>query len=600
MLAPPSGPASMPFPLPWSRPRALADAPLHTRAGGVASLVALLALAGLMASAFWLCSRPPLQDLPQHLAAARVLFDRAHPGFRFEHFFEVDWWRSQYLGTYVLLGGAFRALRPFVDRPMLAAMRGVLVLLAFAWPLSAELMYRKLGRRAGLGALASVFFFNVHLILGFLNFVLGIVACLLALACLASARAAARAGRPSRLATLGWSASALACFYLHVVPFALLVGLATWTATLEIGLALWRRTRDVGPPPGPTCGVLAQPYLALLPALAAAVAWLYTPAGVSTREAARGTGARGRAVYASFESNRAELERWLVDAFASPWDTRWAALALGLLALWIAVEAAAAGWARRTARQPAALASSDPTPRESATLAPADSRLAFDRPLLWALRAFVPASLVLYFALPSSYDWIWPINARFPLLGALALPLWLPAPRARAAAWLRAVRAAALCGLMTCAAGEAFVARGAIAGFERESSGLDDVLAAIPQGQRTATLVFDRYSRHVGFAPFLHVGAYYQAERGGVSFFSFADFPQSPIRFRDDDRPPRVAPRWEWLPERARERDLAWFDYVITRGGPGRLANGKLFEPVGRFGRYRLFHKRGAAVEHEP
>lgn len=559
--------------------------------GAHLGVAALLVVAALMASAFWLSARPPLQDLPQHLAAVRVLFDRAHPGFRFEELFEVDWWRSQYLGTYVLLGAAFRVLRAIVDEPLLPAARVVLALLALAWPLSAELVYRQLGRRAGLGAFALVFFFNVHLILGFLNFVLGIVACLLALACLAKARAAARSGLPARLALLGWAASAFACFYLHVVPFALLAGTLLWTFAIEAVPALWQRARGRA---RRARVAFAGPYIAFTPALAAASAWSFTPAGVSTREAARGAGARGRAVYPSFEANRAELERWLMDAFASPWDTRWAQIALAVLGSWLLIEVGVRAWARWRERG----AASTPEHESAAPRGPhaLDSLAdpALDRTLLWALRAFVPASLIFYFVLPSAYDWIWPINARFPLLGALALPLWLPAPRTRAPIGLRAARATALCALLGCATGEALVARGAFAGFERELRGLDDVLAAIPEGQRTVTLVFDRYSRHVGFAPFLHVGAYYQAERGGLSVFSFADFPQSPIRFRDDTRPPRVPPRWEWTPERVRERDLEGFDYVITRGGPGRVASFRAFEAVAQFGRYRLFRKQSA------
>ena len=54
--------------------------------------------------------------------------------------------------------------------------------------------------------------------------------------------------------------------------------------------------------------------------------------------------------------------------------------------------------------------------------------------------------------------------------------------------------------------------------------------------------------------------------------FTFMDFPQSPIRFREGDRPPPVGPRWEWMPERVDPDALAWFDYVLVRGGPGAIA----------------------------
>jgi hypothetical protein len=542
---------------------------------------ALLLVALLAAAAFFTTLRPPLQDLPQHLAAARVLFDPEHPGFRFDEFFEVDWLRSQYLGTYVLLGGFFHALRLFTEEPLLWANRCLLVSLALAWPLAAELVYRKLVRRAGLGAFALVFFFNAHLILGFLNFLLGIVACFAALACLAEARARGRRGEPRALVLAAWGGAAFACFYLHVVPFALLLAVASVGVLVELA---WPALRALSSPtPQPRLGVVAGPPLALLPAAVACLGWLFTPAGVSTREAARGAGSRGPALYQSFEVNRGELQSWLVDVFASTWDTRWAMLAFGTLGVWLLAELARRAWLRhRTCEaQP-----STPSPARARGDDPPDALL------LWTLRALVPASLVLYFVLPSAYDWIWPINARFPLFGVLFLPLWLPVagPPARPRFWL--VRALAVALLLGAAAAESWVARDAFVGFAREMQGFDELLASIPPGQRTAALIFDPYSRHVGFAPFLHIGAYYQAERGGVSFFSFADFPQSPIRFRPDRRPPPVPPRWEWMPERVRDRDLAWFDVVITCGGPGRIEASRTFEPAGRFGRFRLFRKR--------
>jgi hypothetical protein len=106
-----------------------------------------------------------------------------------------------------------------------------------------------------------------------------------------------------------------------------------------------------------------------------------------------------------------------------------------------------------------------------------------------------------------------------------------------------------------------------------EVGDFDHALAAIPPGQRVAGLIYSRGSRHVAFSPFIHFVAYYQARKGGAVMFTFADFPQSPFRFRDADRPPRVQPRWEWTPERVRPRtDLAWYDYVLVRGVAPRLA----------------------------
>src|SRR5690606_988297 len=110
--------------------------------------------------------------------------------------------------------------------------------------------------------------------------------------------------------------------------------------------------------------------------------------------------------------------------------------------------------------------------------------------------------------------------------------------------------------------------------FEEEVGPVEEAIAAMPDGARVAGLVFDRGSRHVKFSPFIHSVAWVQAENGGAVMFTFADFPQSPFTFREERRPPRVVPRWEWMPERVDPaRDLAWYDYVLVRGGPGRIAS---------------------------
>jgi hypothetical protein len=563
------------------------DASRERRVWRVAT-VALVVAALVTASAFFTTLRPPLQDLPQHLAAARVLLDGSHPGFQFQDYFEVDWFSSQYLGTYVLLGAFFHPLRLITDAPLLWANRCLLVALALLWPLSTELVYRKLGKRAGLGAFALVLFFNVHLVLGFLNFLLGIVACFIALACLAEARDDVRRGKPRAVMLAAWGAAALCCFYLHVVPFALLLAVVGVGVLYEqLWPALTRALRRTPMASRPATRADAGPYLAFAPAALALLVWLFTPAGVSTREAARGTGARGRAVYPSVEVDWSELQSWLVDSFASPWDTRCALIAFGALVLWLLAEVVRIPWLRKRS---SSLAPDSPGAAEKPVGA---AGLEPDALLSWTLRAFVPVSALLYFSLPSSYDWIWPINARFPLFGLLFLPLWLPAATRPARARWRGVRAGFVTLMLGLAVAQAEVARDAFAGFAREMRGFDELLASIPPGQRTAALVYDRYSRHVAFAPLLHVGAYYQAERGGVSFFSFADFPQSPVHFRHELRPPPVGPRWEWMPERVRvDRDLAWFDYVITCGGPGRIEASRRFEPAGHFGRFRLFRRR--------
>jgi hypothetical protein len=186
----------------------------------------------------------------------------------------------------------------------------------------------------------------------------------------------------------------------------------------------------------------------------------------------------------------------------------------------------------------------------------------------WRLLPIPPLCALLYFAAPTSYDFIWPIAQRFALLGALWLVIALP--RFRLGSTLVCALALAISAASFHLAGKAF------SDFEREevdAKGFEGALAAIPEGQRVVGLIFERGSRFVSFSPFIHYVAYYQARKGGAVMFTFADFPQSPFRFRDDNRPPRVPPRWEWLPERVRPRELGFYDYALVRGGPGAIAS---------------------------
>lgn len=545
---------------------------------------ALVVLATLFAlSPFFQTLRPPMQDLPQHLAAGRVLLEGNNPSLAFESYFTTEWLRSQYLGIYALMGVFFHPLRWFVDQPLLWSNRLALVVLGATWVGGSEWLGQRLLKRVGIGGFALALFFNVHLILGFLNFLLGIAFLFLGLALFSSLRSPSP--RPNikdwRLWLLAFVC--LACFYFHIVPFALLVSLIIGSAGADAALGTWRSRR------APTqAGTRAawSTYAALGPALLATLSWLTTPAGVSTREAASGGGSRGKAQFLSLEANHDALPSWMLDSFRSEGDTEWLTVVLLGLGVFALVE-----WGLRLT---GARLTSDDTARPANADTPT-----CDTTLLWLTRLVAPACFVAYYVLPAGYDWIWPINARFPVIGLMFLPYWLPPASIKSASgvWRHVARAASVglsVLLLSAAVAQTSIARAAFAGFEQEMDGLDELLQELPEGKRVASLVFERGSRHIGFAPFLHVGAYTQAERGGVTFFSFNDFPQSPVRFREDNRPPRVEPRWEWKPERVRpDRDLAWFEYLIVRGGPAQLKNADTFTQVAAKGRFRLF-KRSA------
>jgi hypothetical protein len=147
------------------------------------------------------------------------------------------------------------------------------------------------------------------------------------------------------------------------------------------------------------------------------------------------------------------------------------------------------------------------------------------------------------------------------LLAIVALP-----PLARRGQQLVTGAAVVLSVLATTLAARAFVVT------NTEYAGLAESLARLPVGKKVVGLIFRPTSTALRFAPYLHAAAWYQVERGGAVIFSFADFPQSPLRFRPDSGRPRVPPRWEWQPARVdTARDLAWFDYVLCRGAPPAL-----------------------------
>lgn len=543
----------------------------------------LVAVATLFAlSPFFQTLRPPMQDLPQHLAAGRVLLQGNDPTLAFDDYFTSEWLRSQYLGIYVLMGAFFYPLRWFVDEPLLWSNRMAIMVLGATWVGGAEWLGQRLLRRVGFGAFALALFFNVHLILGFLNFLLGLACLVLGLALFSSLRSPApNAGsRDWRLWLLMFTA--LACFYFHVVPFAMLVMLIAGSAAVDFGLRAWRIRRASA-----SVGVHAHwsTYAALGPALLATLSWLTTPAGLSTREAASGGGTRGKAQFLSFEANHNALPSWTLDSFRSEGDTEWLGVVLLGLGVFATIE-----WGLRAARLRLTKTAAD-------TVAPNGDEHTCDAGLLWLTRLAAPACFLAYYVLPAGYDWIWPINARFPVLGLMFLPYWLPsaAGESISGSWRNIARAASFglsALLLSAAVAQTAIARAAFVGFEQEMDGLDELLQELPEGKRVASLVFERGSKHIAFAPFLHVGAYTQAERGGVTFFSFNDFPQSPVRFREDNRPPRVQPRWEWKPEQVRpDRDLEWFEYLIVRGGPAQLKNADTFTQVYAKGRFRLFKR---------
>ncbi len=481
----------------------------------------------------WAVTHPPIQDLPQHMAAIRVLSSYGDPSLAFGQYFDIDLTRTQYLAYYL---AAIVLSWPF---GVLAANKILITASIVGTPYAMRFLLRALGADERMALFVVPLTWNAHLILGFMNFVAAIPLALAGLALAVRLR-----GRWTRRRAVALGLVTLLCFYTHVVPFAFL-GLGA--ALVAIGEG-WRET--------------LRRWIPLVPAALAALIWTrLSPAGESTLSAASGGGSRGAASFMTASQALTEIPGWLTDVLVGALDEQL------LVAFGVVLLAAAVSGRGREATE----GSEPPVPD-----------------LRRRVAMLSPLAAALYFLTPASYDWIWPINARFPLL---AIVFAIPAlPRQRG--WLGAIVLTAVIGIGVASSAEV---QRAFVTFDRDEVGaLDEAIAAMPEGARVAGLIYDRGSREVKFSPFIHSVAWVQAENGGAVMFTFADFPQSPFTFRDGHRPPRVPPRWEWMPQAVDPaRDLGWYDYVLVRGGPGRIASEhNAFEQVFARGPWTVWRRK--------
>jgi len=184
--------------------------------------------------------------------------------------------------------------------------------------------------------------------------------------------------------------------------------------------------------------------------------------------------------------------------------------------------------------------------------------------------------------------WLWQLNARYAIAFALFAALLLrPARGLRGALPLLLAAAVALF--------SSGVAAWQARGFTREVDGFDLVLGGAAPGRRLLSLVYDHDSAWAKFSPYLHFGSYYRARKGGLASFSFAELPQSPLRYRPGTAPPQKPAHWEWEPWRFRnDVDGLYYDYVLVRGYPDPFARstaGPQWHVAARSGPWTLYAK---------
>ena len=213
-----------------------------------------------------------------------------------------------------------------------------------------------------------------------------------------------------------------------------------------------------------------------------------------------------------------------------------------------------------------------------------------------ALRDFAPEAITLcvflfYCFTPTSYRWVWPINWRFAPMFVLLLLLWgTDAPH-------RYVQRGLTVLFAVLAAGSIWVHTTHFAAFDAEAQEITPLLEKMEPGGRAYALMFDTGSKVLDGPAYLHFVQYHQLRRGGVSVYSFAEAPQSPIRFlsRQDGGPPPTPLRSEWKAHEFRfNTDARYYNYFLTRGGNNiarraRFPRGEVKE-IASSGSWKLFH----------
>ncbi len=503
-----------------------------TRVGWDVIVVAVLGC--LLTLPLWIAARPPLQDLPQHAAAVQILSHYWDTSWHFRDFFTIHLGRTQYLTVYLVAW-------PFAR--IFGALWAMKFIVAATWvltPLSVVALLRAIGKDGWLALVVMPLTYNAHAITGFVNFIAAIPLMFFGIALAIKSFREPTKRRAWLLAGL-----MLFTFYTHIVPFGILL-------LAVVALGYDRNIR-----------LVVARLVPAVPSVLAALVWFFTsPAGLTLAKISRPAATSLPPRYVPLPEAIRAFTDWLMPGLPGDADsTRFAVWCLLCASL----------WALSASRSPAAANQPDFKTGRSASM-----RLSF----------LLPLCIACYFWLPVSYDFIWPISLRFPLIAAYLLPLWL----VHAPAWGR--RAAGVAA--TALAFSALVDVSEI--FQRfdrvELHGLDEVIEKIPRGSKVAGLMFNPQSSITRQSSLLHAVAWVQVEKGGAVMFTFADFPQSPISFVRNNRPPTVPPRWEWEPQRVNpDRDLNWYEYVLVHSGPGAIANSQVFSKVTQSGTWSLWQK---------
>lgn len=480
----------------------------------------------------WVARALPMVDLPQHLHLISVLHRLDDPTTLYPEFFAARHAFTPYLGYYYLVSALNWLL------PLETANRLFLSAYVVGLPLSLAFLLRALGRPVWPSLLALPFAYGDSFAWGFVNYCASLPLAILCCGLFVRTLTDAPRRRPW---AIGLAVCLVAVLVFHVQAFFFLALGLPWllltTRVPEDSVARGFRARLK-----PRLPVLAGvgPGVALF--LGWVVMRLGQPAEIAPGQPWKAWGpllSPENLSYKPFSQNRDEFLQVLANIFHDGSD-RWPLYAVAAVAAVGLVLGLALG---------------GPRP---------EGPIARFRMLGLGLIA-----VVLFFALPFDIrGYIYYLNTRYAHLAAALLIASVPVTRPshhRALLWASAACALLLGGVV----GRGFRA------FSREATEWDRLVAATAPKPRVMGLIFETRSYVVRFPVYLHSAAVLARARGGLTNFSFALTPHSPLRYVGT--PPPTFPS-EWRPQ---DFDYAtmggFYDHFLIRGAhPAQIFGARL------------------------
>lgn len=206
----------------------------------------------------------------------------------------------------------------------------------------------------------------------------------------------------------------------------------------------------------------------------------------------------------------------------------------------------------------------------------------------WRIVGLAVLAAVLYVSLPFDIrGYMYYLNTRYAHLLAALLVCSVPV---LAEVWQRRFLyvAAASSLVLMMPLGSAFRA------FDEESKALTELARFAGDKPRVMGLIYDTRSHAVTHPVYLHASAVIARERGGLTNFSFALTPHSPVMYRGE--PPPTFPS-EWRPDQMRwEEQGKYYDHFVVRGPRPEQIFGQLMQDqlyvAGQAGNFFLVRRR--------